>query len=212
VIVLSRTIILIPCSGSKREGGETSYNTNSSILNYLTDSSRKHLLNLRRRLFEYFSIQFGQDVGHHNNKIYYMPAHKRYAGKDSQIYRQISPSSWDILRNTENLDLVIISALYGLLRYDEPIRYYDKKMKDIMEHQTLKTWWRNNGLCDIVKDYLNKNNISEVHSVLSNDYNEALRGCFTDIGAKYVYHDFSEYKSGSNAHRGKWVDDFIQNF
>jgi len=141
-----------------------------------------------------------------------MKAYKRYTGPYAQIYRQISPNSWDKLEKTANLDLLIVSALYGLVRYDEPIRYYDKTMKDRIEGQTLKTWWRNHDLCTILKDYINKNNISEVHVVLSNDYNEALFGCFTDIGAECVHHDFSEYRSGSNAYRGKWVDAFIHNF
>lgn len=164
-------------------------------------------------MFEYFSIQFGQDVRYHSNStINYMEAHKRYAGEHSQIYHQISSSSWDKLKITLNLDLAIVSALYGLLRYDEPIQYYNKTMKDKIEHQTLKTWWRNNGLCAILKDYINKNDISEVHNVLTNDYNEALLDCFIDVEVTYVPHDFSEYKRGSNAYRGKWVDDFIQNF
>lgn len=211
---MKRVLILIPCSGSKKSGGITEYSTKSSISNYLTSSSREHLLSLRRKLFEYFSIPFGQDVGYPNDgTINYMEAYKRYTGKHSQIYRQIYSGSWEKLRETQNLDLVIVSALYGLLRYDEPIRHYDITMKDKIGHQTLKTWWRNNGLCAILKDYINENSsILEVHNVLSNDYNEALRGCFIDIGAEYSYHDFSEYKRVSNAHRGKWVNDFIQNF
>ncbi|MHC1610869.1 MAG: peroxide stress protein YaaA [Candidatus Methanospirareceae archaeon] len=207
---MKRVLILIPCSGSKKSGGITEYSTKSSISNYLTSSSREHLLSLRRKLFEYFSIPFGQDVGYPNDgTIKYMEAYKRYAGN---IYCQISFSSWEKLRETQNLDLVIVSALYGLLRYDEPIRHYDITMKDKIGYQTLKTWWRNNGLCAILKDYIDENSISEVHNVLSKDYNEALRGCFIDMGAKHSHHDFSEYKSGSNAHRGKWVNDFIQNF
>lgn len=209
---MSRILILISCSGSKREGGGTIYNANNSILNYLTGSSREHLLNLRRKLFEYFFIQFGRDVDYPNDRtINYMEAYQRYTGDNSQIYRQISFSSWNKLKETVNLDLVIISALYGLLRYNEAIQYYNKKMPDKIGHQTLKTWWRNNGLCVILKVYIDKNNISEVHNVLSNDYNEALRDCFVDMEVKYVYQDFSDYKSGSNAYRGKWVNDFIQN-
>ena len=211
---MSEVLILIPCSGSKKSGGITEYNTDSSILDYLTIPSKEHLLNLRRKLFEYFSIPSGRDVGcTFEGTINYMEAYKRYTGANSQIYRQISSSSWEKLRETQNLDLVIISALYGLLRWDEPIQYYNKTMKDDkIAHQTLKTWWRNNGLCTILKDYINKNDISEVHNVLSNDYNEALLGCFGEMNVGYSSHDFSEYRSGSNAYRGKWVNDFIQNF
>ncbi len=213
VSITSRVLILIPCSGSKKSGGITKYNTNNSILNHLTDVSKEHLLSLRRRLFEYFPIPFGHEVGCSNDgTINYMEAYERYTGAYSQIYRQISSSSWEKLRKSQNLDLVIVSALYGLVRFVEPIQKYNITMKHKIEYQALKTWWRNNGLCAILKDYISSNGISEVHNVLSNDYDDALVGCFMDVGVKYESHNFSKYKSGSNAHRGKWVDDFIQNF
>ena len=180
---MSRVLVLIPCSGSKSEGGETIYNVNRSILNYLSGQSKEHLLSLRRRLFEYFSVKLGQDVSYNNDSsINYMEAYRRYTGDHSQIYRQISSNSWGELRITDNLDLVIVSALYGLVKFDEPIQNYNITMKDKIEYQALKTWWRNNGLCAILKDYINKNGISGVHNVLSNDYNDALLGCFMDIG------------------------------
>lgn len=200
MIIMGRVLILIPCSGKKRKGGTPIYNANSSILNYLTDSSKEHLLSLRKRVFECSPFAFG---------IGYMEAYKRYNGN---IYRQISSSSWDKLIKNPELDLVIVSALYGLLRYDEPIRYYDTSMTNKIGKHTLRTWWRKNGLCAILKDYINKNNISKVHNVLSNDYNEAIRDCFSDMKLNYFYHDFKKHRSGSNAHRGKWVDDFIKNF
>jgi len=206
----SRVLILIPCCKSKRSGGTTEYRTNSSILNYLTSTPRGHLLSLRRQLFEHFPTPFGPDVGYPGDgTINYMEAYKRYTGR---IYSPISSGSWEKLRSTPNLDLVIVSALYGLLRYDEPIQVYNVTMKDKMGNHTLKWWWRNNGLCAILRDYINENKISDVHNILSNDYNEALRDCFTNMHVKYLCHDFSEYKSGSNTHRGKWVNNFIQNF
>lgn len=213
MIIVNRVLILIPCCGSKRKIGETEYNANNSIFYYLNSSFKEHLLNLRRRLFEYFSIPFGRDISQQDDgAIFYLEANKRYTGQYSQIYRQISSNSWEKLRKTANLDLVIVSALYGLLRYDEPIRYYDKTMKNKIGNKTLKAWWRNNDLCAILEDYVNRNNISEIHLVLSNDYSEAIKGCFIDMKVKSIHYDFSEYKSGSNAYRGKWVEDFIQNF
>ena len=211
---MSKILILIPCSGSKRKGGTTIYNADKSVLNYLSTSSKEHLLRLRRELFDNFSIPLGQDVGYQtDDTTNYMEAYKRYTGMHSQLYRQVSPVSWDELKKTrEKLDFVIVSALYGLLKYDEPIRWYDKTMKDKVGHQTLKVWWRKQGLCAILKDYIERNNFSEVHNVLSNDYNEALKGCFENLPIKYSYHDFSMYRSGSNAYRGKWVDNFIRNF
>jgi len=168
-------------------------------------------VDLRRRIFKYSSLQFGQDIGYQDeDTIYYMEAYKRYTGRYSQVYRQISSGSWDKLTKTADLDLVIVSALYGLLKYNESIRYCDTTMKNKIGYQTLKTWWRKNGLCTILNDYISENKILEVHFVLSNDYRRALGGCGTDV--KSTYHDFAKHISGSNTYRGKWVNNFIQNF
>ena len=185
---------------------------NQSLI--LSNLSREHLLRSRRELFENFSLPYGQDAGYQSDTtIHYMEAYKRYTGMYSQLYRQVSPVSWEKLKRTwEKLDLIIVSALYGLVKHDEPIRWYDKTMKDKVRHQTLKVWWRKQGLCAILKDYIERNNFSEVHNVLSNDYSEALKGCFEKLPLKYSYYDLSRYRSGSNAYRGKWVDNFIQNF
>ncbi|MCK4232926.1 peroxide stress protein YaaA, partial [candidate division WOR-3 bacterium] len=170
---MRKVLILIPCCRSKQSGGITEYNSSSSILNYLTSSARKQLLSLRRELFEYFSFPLGQDVeSPDDSTITYIEAYRRYTGK---IYRQICAGSWQRLREIRNLDLVIISALFGLLRYDELIRYYNVNMNDKVGDQAVKAWWRENDLYKILKYYINTNNISEVHNVLSNDYNEALR-------------------------------------
>ena len=85
-------------------------------------------------------------------------------------------------------------------------------MNDKVQGQKLKTWWKNQNLSAILNNYVEQNNISEVHIVLSNDYNEALGRCFLNLKAKFCYHNFANYKSGSNAYRGKWVEDFIQTF
>jgi len=210
---MNRILILIPCSGSKKKGGITIYNVDDCIVNYLDPTYEGKLLNLRRELFRELSLPLGRDLCYEDEeRIEYLAAYERYTGNYSQIYRRISQGSWDKLKQTPKLELIIVSALYGLLKYDEPIRWYDKTMKDKFKSQTLKTWWRNNSLCAILKNYVDKNNIYEVHNVLSDDYNEALSGCFVNMKAKYQYHGFADYKSGSNAHRGKWAEAFVQSF
>ncbi len=210
---MKKSLILIPCCGSKKEGGTVEYDRDISIFHYLPERSRDHLMRLRRTLFEYFSLPRGKDIEYPDeNTVQYMEAYKRYTGTYSQIYRRISSFAWKKLEKTPQLDLVIVSALYGIVRFNEPIRNYNRTMKDKVQNQTLKTWWRKHGLCEIVRGYIENNRITELHNVLSNDYNDALRGCFEKVFTTYVYHDFSEYRSGSNAHRGKWVDTFVKNF
>jgi len=208
---MSKALIVIPCCGSKIEGGDRYYYPENSVINFLSNEAGGYLLDLRRKIFLDYSLPSGRDIGMQDEEeISYMEAYKRYTGNRSQIYGQISFTSWEKLINSSNLDLVIVSALYGLLKYDESIRNYNAAMKDTVAGRKLKTWWRKNGLCTILKNYISKNKILEMHFVLFADYNEALEGFETVV--KSTYYDFSSYKSGSNSYRGKWVDDFMRNF
>lgn len=213
---MTKVIILAPCSGSKKRGGTTTYNENSSILNYLTSTSGEHLLSLRRKLFGSFSIPLGQDVGATKvaTQINFMPAYERYTELGSRLYQRISHSSWNKLKETPHLDVVIISALYGLVRYSEPIQFYDLNMdKSKIDGQKLKTWWRKNGLGEILRDYINTNSVFKVHNVLSRNYNEAIGSCFSNMEDKCHFHnEFNKYGNGSNSYRGKWINGFIKNF
>jgi len=205
---VDKVLILIPCSGCKEEGGKTIYNADSTILNHLSSQANKKLVNLRTQLFEGLGIPLGRDVGCNDSvPIYYMKAHNRYIGN---LYSQISNDAWEKLRTTEELDIVIISALYGLLSYNESIRDYDIEMQSKIGHRLLKRWWRENGLPSMLEDYVANNGVTVVHSVLSNQYDDALRGSFKNIKIDYIVHnEFSKYGSGSNHHRGKWLNDFI---
>ncbi len=211
--MLKNVLILIPCCGSKRSGGITEYNASTSILRFLSNSAGEKLLQLRQELFERFSIPMGQDVIVQSEiPIEFLEAHRRYTGTYSQLYREISLSSWEKVRTTSNLTLLIVSALYGLLRFDESIRNYNKAMSDKVGPFKLKTWWKHQRLCEILLDFIRENQITEVHHVLSNDYSMALSGCKQPSGVEFLIHDFSQYGSGSNNHRGKWVNTFIRNF
>lgn len=191
----NNVLILIPCCKTKQPGGITKNQSESSLLDYLTKPKMERLSNLRNELANYFF-----EIDHAE----YMQAYKRYSGA---IYRRVLPETWGKLSENCKLDLVIISAFYGLLRYDDWICDYNITMKDKIGKKTLKTWWRNNGLCQISEDYIIENNISEVHNFLSNDYNEALKEC---CRGHIYFDDYAKYKSGSNAHRGEDVNKFIQ--
>ena len=58
-----------------------------------------------------------------------MNANERYTGL---IYKPISNDTWDKIANSDSVDLLIFSALYGLLRFNEPILNYNVMMTDNM--------------------------------------------------------------------------------
>lgn len=60
----------------------------------------------------------------------FIPAYKRYHGsKRGGVYPMIHKAINDGYL-PENLDILIISAKYGLLEWAEPIEYYNQKMND----------------------------------------------------------------------------------
>ncbi|MCD6161469.1 MAG: peroxide stress protein YaaA [candidate division Zixibacteria bacterium] len=207
---MCKSLILIPCCGSKQEGGDNNYDNDKSILNYLDDKSK--LINLRKILLENFNLPNDLDVGdspQNNNDVLYMPAYRRYCGK---LYSKITDNAWQQLEGNPKLDLIIVSALFGLVKWNESLRDYNVAMKNKIEGKSLKRWWRDNNLCGILKDYIKENNISKIYNILSNDYSDALRGCFANCGIKVEKHNFSKYRIAINYHRGKWVNDFILKF
>lgn len=206
-----RTLILIPCCKFKENGGTKIYNHNNSILNYLDNINRDRLLHLRQEIMRDFFFEPGQDFGFQDSSdIKYLGAYQRYKG---HIYQRISQNSLDKLKRLQDVDLVIISALYGIVRFDESIRYYDTTMNNKVQGKNLKRWWKYQNLSAILNNYIIQNNISHVHVVLSNDYMEALGESFSNLNINCEYHkEFSKYNSGSNFHRGDWLENFVQSF
>jgi cytoplasmic iron level regulating protein YaaA (DUF328/UPF0246 family) len=151
-----------------------------------------------------------EDVG---PRIKYLEAYNRYSGN---LYSRISESSWKMLSKNPELNLIIVSALYGLVNYNEPIRYYNITMKNhIYPGRLLKTWWKNQNLSNILLDYVTKNKIEVVYDFLSDDYAQAVEHfplSVKKIGVQYFSHTYSGLGSGSNYYRGEEVNKLIQRF
>jgi cytoplasmic iron level regulating protein YaaA (DUF328/UPF0246 family) len=214
-----RTLILVPCCLRKKpdDTGDTGdtpdYDRRFCITNYLSKDKAKKLMELRRLVAR--NLEAGPDIGSETlqaTQVRYMRAYERYRG---QLYSKISRESWEKLNGHSDLSLIIVSALYGILRHDEFIRNYDRKMTDKIEGRQLKTWWKNKGLCDILLDYVKRNKIEVVHDFLSEDYSEAIKpfqSKIKELGLRYEYHKLSEFGSGSNYYRGEEVNELIQTF
>jgi cytoplasmic iron level regulating protein YaaA (DUF328/UPF0246 family) len=210
-----RTLILIPCCGTKNPSGSPVYDGRFCIVNHLTASAGAKLMELRKRVAINFKEESGPDVGFEKQatQIKYMKAYERYCGN---LYNRISRDSWEKLNKHQNLSLIIVSAFYGILKHDEFIRNYNREMnRDKIEGVRLKTWWSRQGLCDILLDYITKNRIEVVHDFLSANYSEAIQpfqSKIKEIGLEYHFHDYSGLGSGSNYYRGEDVNRLIQTF
>jgi len=210
-----KTLILIPCCGNKRKGGVFQYDSSNGIINNLDLEAGRRLMKLRRQIAQAFKDSPGPDLGFENVtcKVRYLPAYKRYIG---HLYSEISQNSWIKLNKTPELRLIIISALYGLVNYNEPIRYYQRKMKDhIYPGRLLKTWWKNHNLSSILLNYIIRNDIEVVHDFLSTDYFYVIRDLhlyLKKFEVQYIRHTYPGLGSGSDYYRGKHVNTLIQSF
>ena len=108
------TLILISCTGGKMEGGNNLQD--HSVINYLDNVNGQTLIELRHAL-----IPIGGIV----NPQLLMPAHHRYTGN---LFGHVV--NWDNLNGQDEYHLLIVSALYGLLRYNESIPVYNLWMND----------------------------------------------------------------------------------
>jgi hypothetical protein len=77
-----RTLILIPCCGTKEPGGTVDYDSSNSIVNYLNRDIAARLMQLRRQVAIAFGEILGPDLGFEavQPRVKYMEAYKRYSG------------------------------------------------------------------------------------------------------------------------------------
>ncbi|TFG75469.1 MAG: peroxide stress protein YaaA [Thermodesulfobacteriales bacterium] len=207
----NKTLIIIPCSGKKAPGSYTYSHESRRVIDYLPQELQNSLSSLRQSIAENFGLPFGPDLGPFDSmqNIGYLPAYKRYSGN---IYSKISQEDWDKLGSGKGYDLIIISALYGLIFWDEPIRNYNVTMKQTLNNgYKLKTNWKYI-LPQILASIIKTNGYSKVHELLSTDYREALQGyrqIIRNDGVEVIVQDLSEYRSGSDYYRGETVNNLI---
>ena len=208
-------LILSPCCHKKKRGGTFAYSEESCIVQNLSCESAMKLLELRKMVGTAFDDKHGPDLafGITEPQIEYLEACRRYAG---HLYSEISAESWKKISHTPELKLVIVSALYGLVNFNELIRYYNRTMKDhILHGRLLKTWWKQQGLSSIILDYVVQNKVKKVHDFLSTDYSQAatnLDSGLNGLGVNYFHHSYAGLGSGSDYHRGRDINALIQEY
>jgi cytoplasmic iron level regulating protein YaaA (DUF328/UPF0246 family) len=201
-----KELIIIPCSGSKNPYGNKSV-MGREITKELDTTSKQKLYRLRQMVSNFFDIGLTNGMNPQSGML--KPAYKRYSGN---LYNKIAESSWNKIANSKDADLVIVSALYGIIYYDEPIINYNVAMGDnTLGKQKLYTWWKQNQLEDILAEYINTKEYTLVRSFLSGDYKKALPKIESKINAHWLQYQYPNLGSGSNYYRGKDVNNIINN-
>ena len=164
-------LILIACSAKKRDGGSPNYSP-SQLEGYLSKATFQWLLTLRSELAQTKHQLAGPDLGGNNplTKLQYMPAYLRYSGI---IYQRSNFA--ELFPRARGKKVLIISALYGVLDAQDTIQKYDPKMDEDLPNGTrLYTWWKQNLLGEILKEYFRESKPERIHDLLPESYRKAI--------------------------------------
>ncbi len=191
-------IILIPCSGSKVSGGETT-SLPSKLADALSPAAFQKLMSARQELDDILRKDQNRNLGYKDGgEIKYLPAFQRYQGI---IYTQ-----GDVFRFYPAFKgyLVIVSALYGLLDGNDLIRNYNLKMDDMLPTRNkVAVFWKRHGLRDILVELIRGENGPEVHDLLSGKYREALSPWPDLIIKNFSLYEYPGMGQGSSYGRAK---------
>ena len=196
-------LILIACCKEKSFGGTPDYSS-PVIKELLSPSTFTRLLSIRKALSQIKNISPGVDLGAKltQDRILYRPAYLRYAGRvyERSQFKYLYPAA-------KNLKVLIISALYGVVDANDPIRLYEAVMDETLpNHSRLSTWWKQQELGKIVEEIILALHPHRVHDLLSMVYHSALTPWppvrLDAAGIQYVPYDYPGQGTGSLWHRG----------
>jgi cytoplasmic iron level regulating protein YaaA (DUF328/UPF0246 family) len=209
-----KTLIVFACCNRKRPDGEKSltWSKKQSIINRLSSETGQKLLESRHKLARRFNKAEGKDLGGDKDApVLLMRAFERY---DGNLYRKIDKSYWHKLLQIDYVNVLIVSALYGLLTPWEPIRDYNIMITDAFRSRfSLARWWKNQGLGFYLKEYIIRNGITEVHDFLSGSYSTIADPIFTLVPKKKIKTYLGRYSgmgSGADHHRGKDINKLLE--
>lgn len=196
-------LILIACCKEKSFGGTTEY-SGAVIEEHLSPSTSARLFSIRKALSQIKKISPGVDLGADltNDRVLYRPAYLRYTGRvyERSQFKYRYPAA-------KNLKVLIISALYGVIDANDPIRKYEAVMDETLpNHSRLSSWWKRHELGKVVEEIILDIHPDRVHDLLSMVYRSALTpwppARLDAAGIQYVPYDYPGQGTGSLWHRG----------
>ena len=216
-----KQLIVTASSKSKRSENEIPFLApKRSFIDSLNEKNQKNLLKARTELLNELNLNKGPDT--HNNikpsaDPVFLPAYNRYSGR---TFSKVSTEAWSNLNNKpDEFDCVILSAYYGLIRFNDPIRNYKiKQVTKMPSGKIIGKFWKDQGAQDWLFDYVKNNNIGQVKFVLSTSYSDI-------IGKESLMKKLKEeleitsadkqFKEGggmkSMTLRGQYINDFLLN-
>ena len=213
-----KTLVVMASSKTKTSKNETAFfSPSKTVTGSLDTYNRNRLLKARSELLTEFNYDEGPDT--HPDKqsstgIAFLPAYTRYSGR---TYSRITGEAWtSLLKGPDEFDCLILSALYGLLRFDEPTRNYGiKQTTKTGSGKTIGKYWRDCGAGEWVFAYVKNSGVDHVKFVLSTEYSDIvgkeslmqrLKG---ELGIPSEDRQFKQGGMQSMVVRGQYINDLF---
>lgn len=205
-----KTLIICACCNRKRSDGGKNlrWRKEQSIISTLSSEAGQKLLKSRWKLARRFQQVEGKDLGGDNHApALLMPAFKRY---DGNLYRKITGAHWEKLAQTDHVEIIIVSALYGLLIPWEAIREYNLTMATaVVRRLKLSRWWIKEEIGHHLKEYILRNQITDVYNFLSSSYS-LIAEPLASLKHHVRIHPQKKYHTmGADHHRGRDINNLL---
>ena len=121
--------------------------------------------------------------------------------------------------NIPSVDVLIVSAFYGIVLLNEGIKKYELQMSDRLQDGTkVYKYWQTNGLAHIMADYVDRHRINVVWSLLPNSmpsfpYQQVFKAFWkrSETAGIACYHvNVPGAGSSSGYQRAKWLKTVIE--
>lgn len=156
-----KTLIIIPCCKRKLMGG---IQINQPQTFFENDNILPELILKRNNRIQNISVV---------DQFDFLPAWERY---DGHLYRKLKEHQIliDSLIQHGYLDIIIISALYGVINYNTPINNYDLRINEL---NGINYWKNQNTLSNAINLYCEEKNYKNIYTYLTpNSYYKAALG------------------------------------
>ena len=214
-----KTLIVTASSKTKNKDNSGFSALNFSFAESLGSNFKQQLLNARHSLLQDFGFSAGPDthanISPEKDEIY-LPAYRRYKGR---TFSKVSKEAWTTLVQEKDLDCVILSAFYGLIRYNEPIRNYEiKQVTKMSSGKAIGKFWRDQGAQDWLFNYIETKKYDSVKFVLSTSYSDIIKKFALMDRLKSeldIDSEDKQFKQGgmkSMLLRGQYINDYLLNF
>ncbi|GAB3323652.1 hypothetical protein GCM10027299_20080 [Larkinella ripae] len=122
-----------------------------------------------------------------------LPAWQLYSGKQSKIYSKIPKENW----GKPNIDVKILSALFGWIRHTDLIPYYDLVMNSRIpsSNECVHNYWFKKKKLHL---FFDRTDID----LLSNNYRKAVSGRINPIATVPNIN----WKDNYGSHKGNWLN------